>query len=133
VRFGASSTDDPVVDPNDFQPLGTPPNPRPGFEHLAEMGTSPSGPRTIWGTVAIPGSPEAPAMPVRNAVDDGWLKDEQLLDSLVGDADLAMQMEALGVEAPAASTNAKPGANAGGKKKKKQKITLMSTGGRRGG
>lgn len=119
---------------DDFQPLGTasttPPNPRPGFTPLASMSTSPSTQRTIWGTPAIPHSPtSAPTEPAD--VDDGWLKNDQFLDSL-GAAELAVQMEALGVEN--ATPEGTSGGNSGGKKKKKQKqkITLMSTGGKRG-
>ncbi|KAI1140343.1 hypothetical protein F5Y05DRAFT_378047 [Hypoxylon sp. FL0543] len=121
-----------TMNSEDFQPLGaiagtSPPNPRPGFSQLAEMSTSPSTSKTVWGTPAIPVSPElAPVL--ESQVNDGWLKDEELL----GAPDLAMQMEALGIE----DTGTKPSngtGGPGGKKKKKQKITLMSTGGRRGG
>lgn len=119
---------------DEFQPLGvsgtTPPNPRPGFSSLASMSTSPSTHRTVWGTPAIATSPGLhPTEPPPNA-NDGWLKEDQYIDTL-GAADLAMQMEALGVE-PEASEG--PSSAGGGKKKKKQKqkITLMSTGGRRG-
>lgn len=125
---------------DDFQPLGavgtTPPNPRNGFSSLASMSTSPSTQKTVWGTRAIPTSPGAgPIEPPPNA-NDGWLKDDQFLESL-GAAELAVQMEALGVETPApeASSSSNGGGAGGGKgkkKKQKQKITLMSTGGRRG-
>ncbi|KAI1816245.1 hypothetical protein GGS20DRAFT_583624 [Poronia punctata] len=132
----------PVVNSEDFQPLGSlsgtsPPNPRPGFEQLADMSTSPSTSRTVWGTPAIPVSPELrPTSGSR--VDDGWLND----DDLFGPAEIAFQMEALGLDGagPATSSSSpRPGLGSGtptgggnGKKKKKQKITLMSTGGRRG-
>ncbi|KAI1258614.1 hypothetical protein F5Y18DRAFT_341329 [Xylariaceae sp. FL1019] len=125
----------PVMNSDDFQPLSsvmgtTPPNPRPGFEHLAEMSTSPSASRTVWGTPAAqPTSPELKAMPQR-PVDDGWLQDD-----LLGEAEIALQMEAFNLEDGAASaSNAQStgGGVGGSKKKKKQKITLMSTGGRRG-
>ncbi|TPX12233.1 uncharacterized protein E0L32_007119 [Thyridium curvatum] len=99
-----------VVDLNDFQPLGsaaapgsTPPNhPRHGFAHLADMSsTSPpsANNKTVWGTPAVPVSPSmvAQRQVPRGDVDDGWLKDDQFLDTLGGDADLALQMEALGV------------------------------------
>ncbi|KJK82378.1 hypothetical protein H634G_02572 [Metarhizium anisopliae BRIP 53293] len=130
----------PALDMSEFQPLTsqsgtTPPDPRPGFETLASMSTSPSTQRTVWGTRVVPVSPDLqPTMP---AVDDGWLKDEDFL----GTAELAMQIEAIeameGVKAGDASTAAPIGEGGGGggggkKKKKKQKITLMSTGGRRG-
>ncbi|KAI1081122.1 hypothetical protein F5B20DRAFT_588647 [Whalleya microplaca] len=130
----------PAMKEEDFQPLGsvegtTPPNPRPGFGHLAEVSTSPSTTKTVWGTrAAIPLSPELPAVPERE-VNDGWLKE----DDYLGAAEIAMQMEAFGIDGTsaagpsnAAGTNGTTGTT-GGKKKKKQKITLMSTGGRRGG
>jgi len=132
IPFGGSAAE-PVVDFNDFQPLGsggeTPPRPRQGFAELASLSTSPNTVRTVWGTPAIPPSPEiAPTRPEPER-DDGWLKDDQFLRSLGAD-ELSFQMEALGVEG--APPTPSPGAGGGGKKKKKQKITLMSTGGRRG-
>jgi hypothetical protein len=135
-------THDPVEDETsltmdlaDFQPLvghagSTPPNPRNGFSQLADISTSPSAPRTVWGTPAVPVSPILEPTSIQHlSVDDGWLKD----DDLLGAAELAVQMEAIAIE----NTNAGIGGGAaggggGGKKKKKQKITLMSTGGRRG-
>ncbi|KAI0394115.1 hypothetical protein F5Y17DRAFT_429487 [Xylariaceae sp. FL0594] len=127
----------PVVRSEDFLPLSppagtSPPNPRPGFEQLAEMSTSPSTSRTVWGTPAIPVSPDLGPTPGPQ-VDDGWLNDKDLF----GPAEIALQMEAFGldggggggsVSGPASAA----GGGGGGKKKKKQKITLMSTGGRRG-
>ncbi|KAH7324502.1 hypothetical protein B0I35DRAFT_424323 [Stachybotrys elegans] len=130
----------PPMDLSEFQPLSnhagsTPPDPRPGFETLASMSTSPSTQRTVWGTRAVAGSPElAPTQ--ANSADDGWLKDEDLF----GTAELAVQLEAIDAMekqngGPSTSSNnagVHTGGNGGGKKKKKQKITLMSTGGRRG-
>ncbi|KAI1428567.1 hypothetical protein F5Y12DRAFT_669758 [Xylaria sp. FL1777] len=130
---GDSFEPTPVMNSDDFQPLGppagtSPPNPRPGFEQLADLSTSPSTSRTVWGTPAIPVSPDL--QPVsEHHVEDGWLKD----DDFLGAAEIAMQMEAFGVNGDGSSPG--PSATAGvtgGKKKKKQKITLMSTGGRRG-
>ncbi|KAF6842169.1 ring-15 protein [Colletotrichum musicola] len=127
----------PALNLEEFQPLSshagaTPPDPRPGFEQLATISTSPSTQRTVWGTQAVHGSPEL--APVRQA-DDGWLKDEDVF----GAAELSFQMEAMGVaDASASAGNSggggggAGGAGAGKGKKKKQKITLMSTGGRRG-
>ncbi|KAH7030752.1 uncharacterized protein B0I36DRAFT_322381 [Microdochium trichocladiopsis] len=128
-----------VLKSEDFAPLGTPsgttpPNPRPGFEQLASMSTSPSTARTVWGTTALPVSPSLE--PVR-AVDDGWLKD----DDIFGAAEIALQMEAMGLEMPKSEQASSSGGggggvgggSGGGKKKKKQKITLMSTGSRRTG
>ncbi|KAF3760856.1 hypothetical protein M406DRAFT_358373 [Cryphonectria parasitica EP155] len=136
VKYSAEGDSD-RLNLDEFQPLGavgtTPPNPRPGFSSLASMSTSPSTQKTVWGTPALPPSPGlGPANPPP-AVDDGWLKDDQFMGSL-GAAELAVEMEALGVEnfapegAPAGSSSGK----GKGKKKQKQKITLMSTGGRRG-
>ncbi|KAI0179193.1 hypothetical protein GGR52DRAFT_535280 [Hypoxylon sp. FL1284] len=126
----------PTMNSEDFQPLGvvegtTPPNPRPGFGHLSEVSTSPSTSTTVWGTRAIPASPDLAPVPELE-VNDGWLKDDEFL----GAAEMAMQMEALGVSDTAAGPSNGPSngpGTAGSKKKKKQKITLMSTGGRRGG
>lgn len=124
----------PVMNSDDFQPLGppagtSPPNPRPGFEQLAEMSTSPTTSKTVWGTRAIPVSPDLKPVS-EDQRDDGWLKD----DDFLGAAEIAMQMEAFGLDGgggSASGSSAVTGAT-GGKKKKKQKITLMSTGGRRG-
>jgi hypothetical protein len=127
----------PVMDMSEFQPLNgaastTPPDTRPGFAPLASMSTSPSTQRTVWGTVAIHGSPEMGVSQVGDA-DDGWLKDDEFLDT----NDLSVQLDAIqemeNVTSPdAGQTAAATGGGGGGKKKKKQKITLMSTGGRRG-
>jgi hypothetical protein len=141
VRFGNAGLNEPPVDMNDFLPLGaegtTPPNPRPGFESLADVSTSPTGRRTVWGTPLVRGPPPE-ALPVQPQVDDGWLKDTEVLETL-GAADIAVQLEALGIETDGATSSAAATAGSGtgtpgggGKKKKKQKITLMSTGGRRG-
>ncbi|KAI1389725.1 uncharacterized protein F4822DRAFT_211062 [Hypoxylon trugodes] len=122
----------PNMNEEDFQPLGavegtTPPNPRPGFSQLADISTSPSTSKTVWGTRAIPVSPEL-APVTEHDVNDGWLKDDEFL----GAAEMAMQMEALGIDNSGAGPS-NESKTPGGKKKKKQKITLMSTGGRRGG
>lgn len=149
----------PRMDLSEFQPLSgpsgtTPPDHRPGFASLAEMSTSPSTSRTVWGTHAIvASSPELEAtqrMP--GEFDDGWLREEDFL----GTAELTIQIEAIKAlegfnGGPSSSagggsstinatssgggnggTGATGGGAGGGKKKKKQKITLMSTGGRRG-
>ncbi|KAI1742591.1 hypothetical protein F4680DRAFT_411136 [Xylaria scruposa] len=130
---GDSVEPTPVMNSEDFQPLGppagtSPPTPRPGFEQLADMSTSPTTSRTVWGTPVIPVSPDLKPVSERPA-DDGWLKD----DDFLGAAEIAMQMEAFGLDgAGSASGSGTPTGATGGKKKKKQKITLMSTGGRRG-
>ena len=139
VRFG-SSPEHGVVDMNDFQPLGahatTPPNPRQGFSQLSEISTSPSTQRTVWGTPAVPPSPEMGPVQPQLPMNDGWLKEDEFLETL-GAAELAVQMEDLGLDELGESSNKNTaGSRAGGvggqKKKKKQKITLMSTGSKRG-
>lgn len=130
---GDSFEPTPVMNSEDFQPLGppagtSPPTPRPGFEQLADMSTSPTTSRTVWGTRAIQASPDLQPIPERPA-NDGWLKD----DDFLGTAEIAMQMEAFSLDGVgSASGSGTPTGAAGGKKKKKQKIMLMSTGGHRG-
>lgn len=134
VRYSDEGNSD-RLNLDEFQPLAasstTPPNPRTGFSSLASMSTSPSTQTTVWGTRVIPASPKAGPTEPTSKTDDGWLKEDQFLETL-GTADLAVQMEALGVESP--TPEGTSGGNGGGKKKKKQKqkITLMSTGGKRG-
>ncbi|KAI2623798.1 hypothetical protein GGS21DRAFT_533394 [Xylaria nigripes] len=123
----------PVMNSEDFQPLSPPSGTapaaaNPGIEQHTDISTSPSRARTVWGTRAIPASPDLRPVPERR-VDDGWLNENDFLEA----KEIAMQVEALGLDgldsasAPSNSTGAPSG-----KKKKKQKITLMSTGGRRG-
>ncbi|KAK8068988.1 hypothetical protein PG994_005604 [Apiospora phragmitis] len=130
----------PAVNIDDFQPLApapgsTPPNPRLGFDQLADISTSPSTSKTVWGTRVVAASPSLEPVSERPA-DDGWLQADHYLEQ----AEIAMQMEAFSLdESGAGPSNSGAGSAAagsgggGGKKKKKQKITLMSTGGRRGG
>ncbi|EGS20123.1 uncharacterized protein CTHT_0046290 [Thermochaetoides thermophila DSM 1495] len=139
IKWGDADEDRPPVDPNDFVPLSavvsTSPSQRPGFSALADMNTSPEGSSTtgagqlrrttVWGTPAVDGPP-LETLPPQQKVDDGWLDDSEVLKSL-GEADLAVQLEALGIESAGPSNS-----GGGGKRKKRQKITLMSTGGRRG-
>ncbi|TGJ87013.1 hypothetical protein E0Z10_g1772 [Xylaria hypoxylon] len=123
----------PVMNSDDFQPLSppagtSPPTPRPGFEQLADMSTSPSTSRTVWGTRAVPVSPDLQPVSERQ-VDDGWLQE----DDFLGAAEIAMQMEAFSLDGASSASGPSTATGAtGGKKKKKQKITLMSTVGRRG-
>lgn len=113
---------------SDFPTGSTPPGPRPGFAHLASLSTSPSAPRTVWGTPAVSapsGAPDATtsvASPAVHQADDGWLREEDVLG-----------VTTLAIADPGVSSSTGGGSGSGtGKKKKKQKITLMSTGGRRG-
>lgn len=125
----------PSLDLSEFQPLNsTPPDSRTGFTSLASMSTSPSTYKTVWGTRAVPASPELGAIDTGDG-NDGWLKDDEFL----GTAELALELDAIDAAtevtpAPAPAPVPSPAAPTGGsnKKKKKQKITLMSTGGRRG-
>ncbi|KAM3538509.1 hypothetical protein ARSEF1564_008578 [Beauveria bassiana] len=125
----------PLMDLSEFQPLNgasstTPPEARLGFDTLASMSTSPTGERTIWGTVAVAASPEMSATHVEPR-DDGWLNESELLS----EADLATQLDAIHMaeQEGGSKREVHGGSTGGGKKKnKKQKITLMSTGGRRG-
>ncbi|KAK2068554.1 hypothetical protein P8C59_003187 [Phyllachora maydis] len=133
VRFSASVDGEGAsINPSEFLPLGavgmTPPNPRSGFSHLQNISTSPSANRTVWGTVAVPVSPEIDPVREQPTTDDGWLKDGDVLETLDA-AEVAVQMGALGLETP---TEGQVAGGSTGKKKKKQKITLMTNGGRRG-
>lgn len=93
------------------------------FGALASPSTSPSGPRTVWGTVAVPPtSPPPGPSQSRGPSNDGWLQgwEDELLDH---ESELLAQAVAEG-------TN--PSASTGGRKKKNKKITLMSTNIQRG-
>jgi hypothetical protein len=99
-----------------------------GFASLASPSTSPSRPRTVWGTTAIPPtSPVLHATPAEHDThDDGWLQGWE--KDLLQEEDMIAQAQALSLgegEAP-------PKKPTGGKKKKNKKITLMSTNVRRG-
>ena len=101
------------MSPPEFSPIGA--KEGSSFAPLASPSTSPSGFRTVWGTAAVQS-----ASPVVAAVEpapepDGWLNqwERDLLE--VGPMD---------ENKPATGTGSK-------KKAKKQKITLMSTTGRR--
>jgi hypothetical protein len=90
------------------------------FTSLANMSTSPSTSRTVWGTPAIGGSsPALGGAPevAPNATNDGWLQD--------WDKDL--QEELLEQARNLSLGDAKKPTATGGKKKKPKKITLMST------
>ncbi|RMD42247.1 hypothetical protein DV735_g2915, partial [Chaetothyriales sp. CBS 134920] len=120
--------------PKDAAIATTPPwaNSRPhsSFAALGSPGTSPEGPRTVWGTAAVaPLSPRLMgAAEPDQAVDDGWLQgwEKDLLDEI----DAVAMVEA-SLAGPGAS-QATAAAGQGGKKGKKKKITLMSTNARRG-
>ncbi|KAL8726640.1 MAG: hypothetical protein Q9166_006599 [cf. Caloplaca sp. 2 TL-2023] len=100
------------------------------FASLASPSTSPSAPRTVWGTAAIAPPPSMPApIPEEQTFpeNDGWLQNWE--EDLLREDDLALRLEASSiandsVKATTASTS--------NKKKKGKKITLMSTNARRG-
>lgn len=101
------------------RPAGSP------FASLADMSTSPSTSRTVWGTPAITSSssPTLRAVP-DSKVDDGWFQgwEEALMEE-----EVAAQAEAIAISN---GDVAKPATAS--KKKKGKKITLMSTNVRRG-
>ncbi|EON66311.1 hypothetical protein W97_05704 [Coniosporium apollinis CBS 100218] len=99
------------------------------FASLASPSTSPSAPRTVWGTAIVPASsPIIQAQEPRPVPsDDGWLQGWEK-DLLHEDDEMVAQAQALSL----AGEGSKAGAASGGKKKKGKKITLMSTGVRRG-
>lgn len=127
--------------PHDFQPLASnsdlsqfdtgvssasPPRSSAQFGALASPSTSPPGSRTVWGTTAVHSSSpshEAPA----GAPSDGWFHGWE--DEL-----LAQQESAVMAQTAAEDFSAGPstGPSTSGKKKKKTKITLMSTNSHRG-
>ncbi|KZF20722.1 hypothetical protein L228DRAFT_249526 [Xylona heveae TC161] len=95
------------------------------FASLASPSTSPTTPRTVWGTTAI--APASPTLHPRDSElhDDGWLQGWE--KDLLHEDELIAQ-----VEAASLGEEAKGGGNANKKKKKGKKITLMSTNARRG-
>jgi hypothetical protein len=95
------------------------------FASLASPSTSPSAPRTVWGTTLItPPSPDVhPQQPDRDG-DDGWLQSWE--QELLAENKLIAQVAATSLNGQ--SSAATPGQ---GKKKKAKKITLMSTTARR--
>jgi hypothetical protein len=129
---------------DDFHPLATastsfdaanasPPWPtRQGssFATLASPSTSPSAPRTVWGTVVAPSSPEVHPHQPEHDVDDGWLHSwEQELRA--ENEELVAQVQATSLGESSAPVRPNGAAGGGGKKKKAKKITLMSTNARR--
>lgn len=95
------------------------------FATLASPSTSPSAPRTVWGTALIGAhSPEMrPHQPDHDA-DDGWLQSWE--QELKEEDELIARVQESSLNS---DENVRPGG--GGGKKKKKKITLMSTNARR--
>lgn len=97
-----------------------------GFASLASHSTSPSAPRTVWGTTAV-----APTSPIlapqeHHDIDDGWLQGWE--KDLLEEEDVVAQVQAMSLAGAEEGSKKQPG----GKKKKGKKITLMSTTVRRG-
>ena len=97
------------------------------FATLASPGTSPEGPRTVWGTTAItPASPPVHIARPQQSVDDGWLQDWER--DLLDEADAVALVAASNAGEGSSTLPSVPTS----KKNKKKKITLMSTNVRRG-
>lgn len=96
-----------------------------GFASLASPSTSPSAPRTVWGTTAIAAASPTMAPQMDQDVDDGWLQGWE--KDLLNDEDVVAQVQAMSL-----GDSEAPKKQGGGKKKKGKKITLMSTNVRRG-
>lgn len=98
------------------------------FASLASPSTSPSAPRTVWGTTLVtPASPETHAQQPEINIDDGWLSSWE--QDLMVENELIAQVQASTLNGEE-SENTKHGGG-GGKRKKAKKITLMSTNARR--
>ncbi|KAF2656752.1 hypothetical protein K491DRAFT_715148 [Lophiostoma macrostomum CBS 122681] len=97
-----------------------------GFASLASPSTSPSAQRTVWGTAAIASTGSPILAPIdHDSRDDGWLQGWE--KDLLQEEDMLAEAQALSLGEGEA-----PKKQAGGKKKKGKKITLMSTNVRRG-
>ena len=105
------------------------------FASLASPSTSPSGPRTVWGTPIVnAASPSLAATHDDHETvpeNDGWLQNWE--NDLLQEEDLIARAKAASLDdnAGSSSQTAMPSSAPAGKKKKKTKITLMSTNGRR--
>jgi hypothetical protein len=98
------------------------------FASLASPSTSPSGPKTVWGTTLVaPTSPETHPQEPETSVDDGWLSSWE--QDLITENALIAQVQASTLNGEE-SEDVRPGGG-GGKRKKAKKITLMSTTARR--
>ena len=97
---------------------------RTGFTSLASPSTSPSAPRTVWGTAAVPSTESPPLQPLvpEPQESDGWLQGWE--QDLLREEELVTQVQN-------ASLGDQSSTPTSGKKKKNKKITLMSTNGRR--
>jgi hypothetical protein len=102
------------------------------FATLASPSTSPSAPRTVWGTPLISAaSPEVHAQQPDHDVDDGWLHSWEQELRAENELIARVQASTLHDGESSGSAPAAGGGGGGGKKKKAKKITLMSTNARR--
>ncbi|KAF2679414.1 hypothetical protein K458DRAFT_490527 [Lentithecium fluviatile CBS 122367] len=91
-----------------------------GFASLASPSTSPSAPRTVWGTAAVAASGSPVITPQDyDLQDDGWLQGWE--KDLLQEEDLIAQAQAVSLGESESSRKQVAGA----KKKKAKKITLM--------
>ncbi|KAI4956694.1 hypothetical protein J4E91_000907 [Alternaria rosae] len=97
-----------------------------GFAPLASPSSSPSAPRTVWGTAIVAGTSPVFEPQDHHDGDDGWLQGWE--KDLLAEEDMIAEAQAMSLGGGEEGTK-KP---AGGKKKKGKKITLMSTNVRRG-
>ena len=96
------------------------------FASLASPSTSPSAPRTVWGTTLMaPASPEVHAQQSEHDGDDGWLQSWE--QEILAENELIAQVAATSL----GNETVRPAGSGQGKKKKAKKITLMSTTARR--
>lgn len=100
------------------------------FATLASPSTSPSAPRTVWGTAMIaPTSPEFHPQEPDHDRDDGWLQSWE--QELLAENELIAQVQAASLNAEGSDSVRPAGGGGQGRKKKTKKITLMSTTARR--
>lgn len=138
-RPSIGTSNDVPFNVNDFQPLSgnadpalfdagassaSPPRASSQFGALASPSTSPPGARTVWGTTAIAST--APTLAAERPP-DGWLEGWE--DELFAQQESAVIAE---TDPNNQTSGSGPSASKGGKKKKKGKITLMSTNSHRG-
>ncbi|KAE8444771.1 hypothetical protein EG329_014231 [Mollisiaceae sp. DMI_Dod_QoI] len=100
------------------------------FATLASPSTSPSAPRTVWGTAMVTASsPEVQPQQPEHDVDDGWLHSWE--QELLAENELIAQVQASSLNGQGNESVRPVGGSGQGKKKKAKKITLMSTTARR--
>ena len=121
TSFSSLAFTDSLLDASNSSPPWPSSRQETSFATLASPSSSPPGPKTVWGTTLplTADQPDNHAPP--DSGEDGWLASWE--QELLAENDLIAQ-----VEAATLTGDVKP---SGGKKKKKTKITLMSTTARR--